>query len=136
MSKTKILIVDDEIISASALAIELKDLGYETCSLAAFGEKAIEIAENEKPDVVLMDIGLCGPMDGIEAAGQIKNRFGIPVIYMTGYADEKIKEKAGVTEAYEYLIKPVQSIDIKNAIDSVLQKQKRRNEVKREQSKN
>ena len=134
MSKTKILIVEDEIISASALALELKDLGYEKCSLAASGEKAIEITENERPDVVLMDIGLRGGMDGIEAARQIKDRFGTPVIYITGYMDNDIKERAGVSEAYEYLLKPVQSTDMKNAIDSVFKKQKKRNGGKRKQS--
>ncbi len=125
MCKTKILIVEDEVIYARVLEFELKDLGYETCLLASSGEEAIEIAGKKKPGIVGMDIGLRGKMDGIEATAQIKGRFGIPVIYLTGYLDEETRERAGVTEPYEYLVKPVEICDVKKAIDSVLRKQKR-----------
>jgi CheY-like chemotaxis protein len=88
--------------------------------LASSGEQAIEIAENEKPDIMIMDIGLHGSMDGIEAAGQIKDRFGIPVIYVTGYADDNLKEKAGVDKPHEYLVKPITREDIKSSIEMAL----------------
>ncbi len=124
MQKIKVLIVEDEIISARSYAIVLKGLGYAICSLASTGEKAIEIAENEKPDIVIMDIGLHGSMDGLEAAKKIKDHFGTPVIYVTGYLDEDIKEKAGITEPHEYLSKPIQRTDLKNSIELALQKHK------------
>ena len=120
--KSKILIVEDEIISARSYAIVLKGLGFEVCSLASTGEKAIEIAENEKPDIVIMDIGLHGNMDGLEAAKKIKDRFRIPVIYVTGYFDEEIRERACVTEPYEFLLKPIQREDLKKSIELALQK--------------
>lgn len=121
MHKIKILIVEDEIISARSYAMGLKGLGYEICTMASFGEKAIEIAENEKPDVVIMDIGLKGSMDGIEAGVQIKDRFGIPVIYVTGYFDDQLREKAGVIEPYEFILKPLRMTDLKEAIELTLQ---------------
>ena len=124
MKKIKILIVDDEIIYANSLSIELKGLGYEICTIATKGEKAIKIAENEKPDIVLMDIGLPGKMDGIKTASIIKDLFRIPVIYLTGYSDKQFMAKAEIAEQHEYLIKPILEIDIKNAIDLVFQKQK------------
>ncbi len=123
-AKVKVLIVDDEIIPAMALCIELEDLGYELCSLASSGEQAIKIAEHENPSIVLMDIRLSGVIDGIEAARQIKAGVGIPVIYMTGYPDDETKEAAGVTEPYEYLVKPVRNIDITDSIDAALRRAK------------
>lgn len=122
MKKTRILIVEDEIISARSYAIGLKGLGYEICSLASTGEKAIEIVENERPDIVIMDVGLRGYMDGIEAGAKIKDRFGIPVIYVTGYMDEALKEKAGVSEPHEFLLKPLQRTDLNNSIELALKK--------------
>ena len=124
MRKAKVMIVEDEIITGAALRKDLQNLGYEVCSLASSGEKAIQIAENERPDVVLMDVRIQGEIDGIETAKDIRSRFGARSIFMTGYPDEKIKEKAGITEPYEYLVKPVESIDIKEAIESVFQKRK------------
>ena len=69
-----------------------------------------------------MDVGLHGSMDGIEAAGEIKDRFGIPVIFITGYPDEDVRQRAGVTEPYEYLIKPIQRSDLQNSIELTLKK--------------
>ncbi len=125
MTKVKVLIVEDEIITAMALKEDLKKLGYKICSIATSGKKAIEIVEKEQPDVVLMDVRLRGEMDGVEAAKEIRTRFGVPSIFRTGYPDEKIKERAGITEPYEVLIKPVQSLVVKESIDKVLQKETR-----------
>ena len=68
----------------------------------------------------LMDIRLKGQMDGIEAAREIGDRFNIPSIFMSGYTREDIKERLGIAKPFEYVIKPVQNIDLKNAIESVL----------------
>jgi CheY-like chemotaxis protein len=125
MNKTKVLIVDDEVIPSRALSAELERLGYEICPLATSGKEALKLAEHERPDMVLMDLGLRGEMDGIQTARQIKDSFGIPVIYLTGYPDDETKEAAGVSEPYEYLVKPVHHFQICKAIDFTLQKGKR-----------
>ena len=70
MGKTTILIVEDEAIVAADLSGKLGQLGYEVVGITAKGEEAIELACSRKPQVVLMDIRLKGPMDGIEAARQ------------------------------------------------------------------
>ena len=95
MAKAKVMIVEDEIITAADLRNELQGPGYSICSFANSGEKAIQTAEQEKPDVVLMDIKLKGELNGIEAASEIRSRFGISIIYMTGYSLELFKDKAG-----------------------------------------
>jgi CheY-like chemotaxis protein len=98
MSKAKILIVEDEIITAAALRNELQGLGYSISSFSTSGEKAIKTAEHELPDIVLMDIKLNGERDGIEADKEIHSRFGIPIIYMTGYPVSFLKGKAEIRE--------------------------------------
>ena len=103
----------------------MKDQGFSVCSLVTSGEKAIKTAENELPDIVLMDIKLRGEMDGVETAREIHKRFGIPIIYMSGYPKETVLKQAGVQEPYdEYLSKPVEDLDMKKAIDSALHKHK------------
>ena len=119
MPKVKILIVEDEVITAENLRIELQKMGYEVCALAPSGEKAIEIAEKEQPDVALMDIRLRGNMNGFVAAGEIRTRFGIPSIYVSGYAGEKIKAKAITKNPFGFLSKPVNGEEVKEAINSI-----------------
>jgi DNA-binding NtrC family response regulator len=124
MSKAKILIVEDEVIVSVAFRADLQKLGYSVCSLATSVEKAIKIAEHELPDIVLMDIRLHGENDGFEAAKEIHSRFGIPIIYMTGYPVEMLIKEERIKEPYEYLAKPVESLDMKKKIESALQKHK------------
>ena len=120
MENVKILIVEDEAITAEDLRIELQKMGYEVCSLAPTGEKAIEIAEKERPDVALMDIRLRGDMNGFVAAGEIMSRLGIPSIYMTGYPEEKVKAEVITKQPFGFLSKPVNGDALKDAINSIL----------------
>ena len=122
MSKKKILIVEDEIFTAEALRLDLEQMGYEVCSLVSSGEKAIQIATNEKPDVVLMDVRLKGKLGGLKAGEAIRSRLGIPIIYMSGYLEEEIKEKAGIDECFRCLQKPFERIEIKNMVESLFEK--------------
>lgn len=92
MKKKKILIVEDEYISAMGLEEELHDRNYETCEIAGSGKDAIRIAERERPDIVLMDIGLPGKINGIEAAKKINCRLKIPVIFISGYSEKEVKQ--------------------------------------------
>ncbi len=84
----RILIVEDEVLPARGLAGSLKNLGYEVIGMVSSAEEAVQIVEESKPDLVLIDIKLEGGIDGIEAADRIRSRFDIPVVYMTGYAEE------------------------------------------------
>ena len=124
MEKTKILIVEDEMISAAALRSDLKNRGYEVCALASTGKKAIQIAEAEHPDVVLMDVRLRGEMDGIEASKEILSRVGAPSIFMSGYSIEAVKKRMGSAESFRLISKPVETEDVKEAIDSILRERK------------
>ena len=80
MEKLKVLIVEDDMISAAALRSELKAMGHEVCPLAPTGEKAIRIAETEHPDLAFMDVRLRGEMNGIDASREISSRVGASII--------------------------------------------------------
>ena len=120
--RKRVMIVEDELITARAMQITLKAMGYEPCAMASTGDDAINRAETEKPDIILMDINLKGEMDGIEAARQIKTKSGVPIIFLSGYPDDERAKEAGADETCAYLVKPVEPVDIKMTIDSLLSK--------------
>jgi len=128
----KILVVEDEKILAMGLKRKLEIMGYTVTGTASSGQEAVEMAGDGQPDLILMDIVLKGDMDGIDAAQQIISLYNIPVIYITAYADEKILERAMVTEPYGYLIKPFKETELKANIKMALYKHKA--ESKRKES--
>lgn len=122
MAQGRILIVEDEAISALDLQFILERLGYETLEIATTGEEAVERAEKERPDVVLMDINIDGGMDGIQTAEKILRTFGIPVILMTGYSDEEMMEKAKDVKPLAILSKPLNIEILKSILKSATEK--------------
>lgn len=132
MSKYKILVVEDESIVSKDIQQSLKKLGYDVAGSSATGEKAIELANETKPDLVLMDIMLKGEMSGIDTAEKIKETLNIPVIYLTAYADENTLSKAKVTEPYGYIIKPFKEIDLHTSIEMALYKHSKESEIIKE----
>jgi DNA-binding LytR/AlgR family response regulator len=132
MPKINVLVVEDESIVSKDIQHSLKKIGYNVVGAAATGEKAIELAESEKPDVVLMDIMLKGEMNGIEAAQEIRSSLAIPIIFLTAYADESTLSKAKVTEPYGYVLKPFKEIDLHTTIEMAIYKHGKEQEVVKE----
>jgi len=122
MVTPRILIVEDERIVAISLQGKLQRLGYAVPALAASGELAIQKAEQFRPDLVLMDICLEGEMDGIQAGTHIRERLGIPVVYLTAYSNEEIVERAKVTEPYGYILKPYEDRELHLVLSMALNK--------------
>jgi PAS domain S-box-containing protein len=120
MEKARILIVEDETIIAMEIVSQLQSLGYEVISIVDTGEKAIQKAEEDKPDLILMDIRIKGEMDGIEAAEIIRSQFGIPVIFSTAYLDQERIERAKITMPFGYVLKPIQERDLKVTLEMAL----------------
>ena len=120
MSTAKILIVEDDAIIAFKLRLTLEELGYVVVNTADTGEKAIQFAIQGQPDLVLMDIRLKGPMDGIQATEQIRSQMEIPVIFMTAYSDEDKIKRAKNSLPYGYLLKPVQDKELEINIEIAL----------------
>ena len=122
MAPSRILIVEDEAIVASDIKETLTGLGYTVTGIAKSGEIALEKVEETRPDLVLMDIHLAGTMDGIQAAGEIRAKYSIPVIYLTAYADAPLLERAKVTEPYGYMLKPYDDRELHSVIEMALYK--------------
>lgn len=132
MPKTNVLVVEDESIVSKDIQHSLKKLGYNVVGAASTGERAIELAKSEKPDIVLMDIMLKGEMNGIDTADVMKSEFGIPVIFLTAYADDSTLSKAKVTEPYGYIIKPFKEVDLHTTIEMALYMHNKNKEVEKE----
>ncbi len=132
MAKVKVLVVEDESIVAKDIQNTLKKLGYEVTGVVSSGDKAVREVEENKPDLILMDIMLKGDQTGIEAAKTIKERFSIPVIFLTAYADDSTLNKAKITEPYGYIIKPFKERELQTTIEMALYKYEKDEEVKKE----
>ena len=120
MPKAKILLVEDEVVTARVAEKMLKTLGYEVCAVTSEGRDAVTKAGEKKPDLVLMDIVLSGTVDGIEAADEIRARFDIPVVYLTSCADEATFERAKISEPFGYMVKPLQERELHVALEIAL----------------
>jgi PAS domain S-box-containing protein len=131
MSTVKILVVEDEAIVAHDLKNSVESLGYEVPAIVASGEEAVQKALELSPDLVLMDIMLNGEMDGIEAAGRIRQKIDLPVIYLTAYADEDTLGRAKATTPFGYIIKPFDERGLQVGIEVALYKHKMDMELKR-----
>ncbi len=105
---------------ADYLKSTLQEFGYKVPAMAASGEDAIRMAEEMRPDMILMDIVLTGEIDGIEAARVINERNNIPIIFLSAYAEEGMVEKARQSGVYGYLVKPVKESELKATIDLAL----------------
>ena len=122
MNQTRILVVEDEAIVGRDIAQQLVLLGYKTAALTPQGEQALILAEQLRPDLVLMDIQLAGEMDGISAAQAIRERFAIPVVFLTAFVGDETLERAKVAEPFGYIIKPFQDRELRAVVEMALYK--------------
>ena len=117
-----ILVVEDEPVVALDLRTRLTRMGYIVVETVARGEDAVALAGTLSPNLILMDIRLRGGMDGIAAAEEIRNRYGLPVIYLTAHADEATVDRARITEPFGYILKPFDERELRTVIEMALYK--------------
>lgn len=122
MNKNRILIVEDERITAEDLKITLVKLGYKVTGIASSAETFYNCLKTEIPDLVLMDIYIKGKKDGIELATEVKEKYHIPVIYLTAYSDQQILERAKISEPFGYILKPFEERELHSNIEMALHK--------------
>lgn len=120
--KTRILIVEDDMIIAANISLQLSKLGYEVTGIESRGEEAINHALENRPDIILMDIQLKGEINGIEAAREIHEKASIPLIYLTANSDEASFQKAKETKPYAFISKPFNKLDLQRTIELVVEK--------------
>jgi len=116
MDKKKILVVEDEFVTASDIRDAVEDMGFEVPGVADTGEGAVKMAGELKPDLILMDINLKDEMNGITAAGIIRERYGIPVVYLTGQSDDATLAHALESDPFGYILKPFKHKELKTSI--------------------
>ncbi|MCP5054783.1 MAG: response regulator [bacterium] len=122
MTKTRIMIVEDELIVAKNIENQLNKIGYDIVAIAVTGEDAIVRAAESKPDLILMDIQLSGSMDGVAAAERIYNDSDVPVVFLTAYADEETLQRAKITDPFGYVLKPFEPVKLRTTIEVALYK--------------
>lgn len=127
-----ILVTEDEAIVRKDIERCLASLGYNVVAATDNGAGAIELAQEHKPDLCLMDIMIKGDMTGIEAAIEIKKQADIPVIFLTAYADEATLAKAKVADPHGYILKPFKEADIQAAVEMALNKHSKELKLKNE----
>ncbi len=117
MSKLRIAVVEDEIIIADNICLTLEDLGYEVLEPAISYSEALELIQNRRPDLVLLDIQLSGKKDGIDLAIKLKEEFNIPFIFLTSFADPLTLERAKKANPNAYLLKPFNKEELFTSIE-------------------
>ncbi len=114
--KIRILIVEDDMIIAANISLQLSKLGYEVTGIESRGEEAISHVKLNPPDIILMDINLKGAIDGIRTAHAILSQKDIPIIYLTANVDEATFAKARETHPRAYISKPFNSLNLERTI--------------------
>jgi CheY-like chemotaxis protein len=125
MGSPRILIVEDESVIATNLQRSLTQMAYDVIDWVPTGEAAIELAERERPDLILMDIRLAGALSGIDTARWIWEKLQIPIVYCTAHADLETLSLVQTTESYGYIVKPFQSGAVRAAIQLALARRER-----------
>jgi len=122
----KILVVEDEMIIAAKISMQLTNLGYEVTGILPRGEEALLHIEENHPDIVLLDIHLKGKIDGIETARQMQLSRDIPIIYLTANSDESTFNRARFTHPAAFISKPFKQLDLQRAIELTISRMEER----------
>lgn len=113
----RVLIVEDEAVTALDLSRELAGLGYDVCGVVDTSAEAVRLALETRPDVVLMDVRLADGGDGIDTAREIARGHDTAVVFLTAHSDEATLERALDVSPFGFLIKPFRARDLKVAIE-------------------
>jgi PAS domain S-box-containing protein len=131
MSKQRILVVEDDPAVADLIVRYLKRSGYEVAACVASGEDALVEAARSRPHLALMDIGLRGDLDGVQTAERLQARFDVPVVFLTGLADDATIQRSHDAAAFGYLVKPFRPDDLKTSINLALNKHQVESKLRR-----
>ncbi|HJY53805.1 MAG TPA: response regulator [Candidatus Udaeobacter sp.] len=131
MSKNRILIVEDEALTVLALKRDLAEVGYEVAGDASTAADALRAAEDNRADLVLMDIRLDGGISGVAAAAAIRGHLDVPVVFLTAHASTETLARAVESGAFGYLLKPYTVPELKATIEIALHKHKTEKAMRR-----
>lgn len=132
-SPARILVVEDESIVAFNLQQRLEQLGYDVPAIAVSGQESLDLIDETRPDLVLMDIHIQGDMDGIDVASRLRETHAVPVIYLTAYSEDSTLERARQTGPYGYLLKPFSERELHATIQMAFERHRLETELQRHQ---
>jgi CheY-like chemotaxis protein len=112
----RVLLVEDEALTALDIEYILQQLGFDVCGMASSAPEAVQSAHNLRPDLVLMDIRLAHGTDGIQAAGEIRTRFGIASLYLSAHTDASTLTRAQATQPLGFIAKPYTQAQLETAL--------------------
>ena len=118
----KILIVEDEMLIGANISLQLTTLGYEVIGIVPRAEEALSCVQQDRPDIILMDINLKGELDGVETAKLIQKDHDIAIIYLTANADDVNFNRAKSTHPYAFISKPFKKLDLQRAIELTIER--------------
>lgn len=125
----KILIVEDQFITAKGIQKSLEGLGYEVVGITSNEADTLKIIEETSPNLVLMDIKLKGEEDGVTITYTVQSQYNIPVVFLSAYTDDETIERVYHVGAYGFVVKPYKDIKLKEAIDNALYRHKAKGDV-------
>ena len=118
--QVRVLLVEDEILTAMDIEYILQQLGYDVCGVAASAPEAVKAARDLRPDMVLMDNRLAHGTDGIQAAGEIRTRFGIASLYLSAHTDAATLHRAQATQPLGFIAKPYTQTQLETALQAAV----------------
>ena len=130
MSRTKLLVVEDEGIVAMDIADRLTAMGYEVIGSAGSGKEAIALVEKKRPDLILMDIVIEGDFDGVATASYIHKHYQVPVVFLTANSDPRTLNRAKATSPFGYLLKPFEERELQVAVEMALYRHRAEEKIK------
>lgn len=120
--RARLLIVEDDALVALGVRMTLEDLGFEVCGIAQSEPEAMALAEATMPDLVLMDIRLKGPVDGVDTARRLRNEYNLRSIFLSAYTDTETMSRAAMTFPLGFVQKPYSAGQLSTALDLALRR--------------
>ncbi|MDN3688787.1 LytR/AlgR family response regulator transcription factor [Cyclobacterium jeungdonense] len=113
----KILILEDDLVQATHLAQSIRKLGYSVTGIENNGEKAVQHFQQHRPELVLVDIGLNGKLNGIEAVTRMQEIQDVKAIFLTGNSGPHYFEEAKSTHPFAFITKPFHAVELQRTLD-------------------
>ncbi|MCB0704716.1 MAG: response regulator transcription factor [Saprospiraceae bacterium] len=120
MYKPRVIIVEDEPIIVEDLRNVLEDLGYSIAGTAYSSQDALQVLETTEADIILLDIELNSPIDGVAIANIIRKQYHLPFVYLTSFADQQTIERVSRTQPYGYILKPFSEKELRACLEIAL----------------
>lgn len=121
---SRILVVEDELVVAMDMEMQLTSFGYDVTGIACSGEEAIQLSQRTQPELILMDIQLHGSKDGFATAAEILHFRDLPIVFVTAFGYKEVQRRAEAASPYGFLTKPYRPEDLKTVVSSALKQHK------------